>query len=76
MEEEGFNFNPTLCTSIDEVRKLIADNVFTDEVDLILVDWDLGGEVRGQDAIAEIRATVPYKDVVFYSAQNRCQHAS
>jgi hypothetical protein len=69
MQEEGFQFVPTLCQSIDEVKKAIAADVFTDEVDLILVDWDLGNGVVGQDAIAEIRSTVQYKDVVFYSAQ-------
>lgn len=69
MQEEGFHFVPTLCQSIDEVKKAIAADIFTDEVDLILVDWDLGNGVVGQDAIAEIRTTVPYKDVVFYSAQ-------
>jgi hypothetical protein len=70
MEEEGFHFNPSMCTSVDAVRELIAEDVFTDEIDLILVDWDLGGQVEGQDAIATIRESVPYKDVVFYSAQN------
>lgn len=69
MEEEGFSFQPKLCQSIDEVHKSLAVDVFTDEVDLILVDWDLGKGVRGQDVIAEIRAKVQYKDVVFYSAQ-------
>jgi hypothetical protein len=43
--------------------------VFTDEVDLILVDWDLGNNIRGQDVIVEIRSSILYKDVVFYSAQ-------
>ena len=70
MEDEGFQFNSTLCKSMDDVRKLIAENIFTDEIDLILVDWDLGSGVEGQDAIVAIRETVPYKDVVFYSAQN------
>jgi hypothetical protein len=69
MQEEGFQFSPSLCQSMDEVRKAIADDVFTDEVDLILVDWDLGNGVVGQDAISEIRSAVTYKDVVFYSAQ-------
>jgi hypothetical protein len=69
MEEEGFQFNPKLCKTIDEVRGLVADHVFTDEIDLILVDWDLGGGAHGEDAIARIREAVPYKDVVFYSAQ-------
>jgi hypothetical protein len=70
MEDEGFRFNPTSCRSIDEVKPRISDDVFNDEIDLILVDWDLGGGASGQDAIAEIRQTIPYKDVVFYSAQN------
>ena len=69
MQAEGFLFNPTLCQSVDDVKTVITADVFTDEVDLILVDWDLGGGVVGQDAIAEIRASVQYKDVVFYSAQ-------
>lgn len=68
MEEEGFRFNATMCNSIGDVSKLISDDVFTDEVDLILVDWNLGGGVLGQNVIAKIRETVPYKDVVFYSA--------
>jgi hypothetical protein len=69
MEQEGFLFNPTLCQSTEDVRNVISSDVFTDEVDLILVDWDLGNGVVGQDAIAQIRETVRYKDVVFYSAQ-------
>lgn len=68
MEEEGFRFSPTLCKSIDETRARIADNVFTDEIDLVLVDWDLGAGTYGEDAIAAIREHVRYKDVVFYSA--------
>jgi hypothetical protein len=70
MVDEGFHFNPQICKTIDDVRNRISDNVFKDEIDLILVDWDLGGGVYGQDAIAAIREMVPYKDVVFYSARN------
>ena len=70
MEDEGFQFNATQCKSIAEVRKQIGSDVFSDEIDLIVVDWDLGGDVQGQDAIAAIRETVLYKDVVFYSARN------
>jgi hypothetical protein len=71
MEDEGFHFNPTQCTSISDLKKLIAEDVFKDEIDLIMVDWDLGGGVFGQDAIAEIRGSIPYKDIVFYSAHNQ-----
>jgi hypothetical protein len=68
MEEHGFEFQPTLCHSLDEVRSRTANDVFNDEIDLVLVDWDLGRQVQGQDAIAEIRDHIQYKDVVFYSA--------
>jgi hypothetical protein len=46
----------------------ISDDLFIDEIDLILVDWDLGGGSRGYEAIEKIREVAPYKDVVFYSA--------
>jgi hypothetical protein len=68
MAEHGFQFNATPCKFVDEVRERIADNVFTDEVDLVLVDWDLGAGSHGEDAIAAIREDIRYKDVVFYSA--------
>ena len=66
MAAEGFEFKPRQCATIDQVEDAISENVFTDEVDLILVDWDLGKGVYGEDAIVRIRESVPYKDVVFY----------
>ena len=68
MKEEGFHFSPTLCKSVEDVRKEISDDVFTDEIDLILVDWDLGNDVKGQDVIVEIRTEIQYKDVVLFCA--------
>jgi len=68
MAEEGFEFKPTMCTGLDEVQHRLSDDLFTDEVDLILVDWDLGKGVEGQTVITGIRERIPYKDVVFYSA--------
>lgn len=68
MASEGFRFNPTMCTSLGEVETLIAGDVFKDEVDLILVDWDLGAGVKGQDVIERIREVAQFKDVVFYSS--------
>lgn len=69
MEAEGFSFNSTLCQTLDQVQERVKDDVFTDEIDLVLVDWDLGNNLQGQDVIASIREAVRYKDVVFYSAQ-------
>jgi hypothetical protein len=69
MGAEGFRFNHTPCTSFSEVKALVTDQVFADEIDLVLVDWDLGSDLRGQDVIQLIRDSVRYKDIVFYSAQ-------
>lgn len=69
MAAEGFEFKPRQCSTINEVEQVVADDIFTDEVDLILVDWDLGNNLHGEDAIERIRQIVPYKDVVFYSGQ-------
>lgn len=70
MAAEGFEFKPRQCTTIDQMEAAISDDVFTDEVDLILVDWDLGNGAHGQDAIERVRETLQYKDVVFYSGQS------
>jgi hypothetical protein len=70
MEAEGFQFKPKICKSMETVRAHIAESVFVDEIDLILVDWDLGSGAHGQDVISAIRESVPYKDVVFYSSLN------
>lgn len=69
MEDQGFLFNPTVCSSMADVDKFVNENVFIDEIDLILVDWDLGGGVHGQDAIASVREKLLFKDIIFYSGQ-------
>jgi len=69
MAAEGFEFKPRQCTTIAEMESVIAEDVFTDEIDLVLVDWDLDNDAHGEDAIERIRQVVHYKDVVFYSGQ-------
>jgi len=69
MAAEGFEFRPRQCTTMDQVEAAISEHVFTDEIDLILVDWDLGNNIHGEDAIDRIRQIVQYKDVVFYSGE-------
>lgn len=69
MALEGFEFKPRQCTTIDQMQDVISEHVFIDEVDLILVDWDLGNNIHGEDAIERIRKIAQYKDVVFYSGQ-------
>jgi CheY-like chemotaxis protein len=68
MAAEGFDLRHVFCSTMDDVMAMIADSLFRDEIDLILVDWNLGGGLKGEDVIAQIRETVPYKDIIFYSA--------
>jgi hypothetical protein len=70
MRNEGFEFKPIQQLSLDATEQFLAGDVFTDEIDLVLVDWQLGGGREGQDAIAAIREKMQYKDVVFYSGNN------
>ena len=51
MADEGFEFKPRQCMTIDEMESVISEDVFTDEVDLILVDWDLGGGDQRHEAL-------------------------
>lgn len=66
--EEGFNLEVTPARTIEEAQAHIGDSVFVDDIDLVLVDYDLGQGVTGDAVITEIRRRAPYKDVVFYSA--------
>lgn len=66
--KEGFNFSPTTEKTIDEAIAHLRDTIFLDEVDLILVDYDLGKGPHGDTALKQIRQKLPYKDIIFYSA--------
>jgi hypothetical protein len=70
MREEGFDFKPIQQLSLEATEQYLAGNVFTDEIDLVLVDWQLGGGHEGQEAITAVREKIQYKDVVFYSGNN------
>ncbi|MCW0183056.1 MAG: hypothetical protein OJI70_14930 [Zavarzinia sp.] len=68
MEDQGFEFRAHECRSITETSSFLGQGLFNDEIDLVLVDWDLGSESRGQEAIGTIRQYLLFKDVVFYSS--------
>lgn len=70
LEVQGFHLFTRMCKSYEEVQGVISDQVFKDEVDLILVDWDLGKAGHGQEVISKIREHIQYKEVVFYSANS------
>jgi hypothetical protein len=69
ISEEGFELRVVQYQTLDEVRERIRDNVFADQIDLVLVDWDLGEDLKGQQVIEAIRARIRYRDIIFYSAE-------
>lgn len=74
MAGEGFELKTTLCSGLAEVQAKLADDIFKDEIDLILVDWDLGKDTEGgETVITNIRDNIYYKDIVFYSAVTNIQ---
>lgn len=73
MASEGFELKHTMCTKFADVESRLADDLFKDEVDLIMVDWDLGRGLEGQTVITKIREYIYYKDIIFYSAVTNIQ---
>ncbi len=69
MKNRGFQLRETLVTSVAAAKKELADDVFTDNIDLVLVDYDLGRGAHGDMALREIRTSLPYREIVFYSAK-------
>jgi len=70
LANEGFNLDPRNVTTIRESLAYLSDDVLRDEIDLVLVDYDLGDGPKGDTALKEIRTTLPFKEIVFYSANS------
>lgn len=56
-------------SSVDEAVASLGDDVYTDHVDLVLMDYDLGAGKKGDEGLVEIRRLIPYRDVIFYSSK-------
>ena len=69
IRNRGFELKETLVTSVANARKELAVDVFTDNIDLVLVDYDLGKGAHGDTALKDIRTSLPYREIVFYSAK-------
>jgi len=67
--EEGFDLQVFPHQTLETVRDSIRETVFSDQIDLVLVDWDLGANLKGERVIQAIREQIRYRDVVFYSAE-------
>jgi len=69
IKNEGFRLNVKFASSIDEGRKFLSDGIYGDHIDLILMDYDLGPGMKGDEGLWVVRNIFPYKDIIFYSAR-------
>ena len=66
---EGFRLRVQFAPSVAGAKKFLFEDVYGDHVDLILMDYNLGPGPHGDVGITEIRKQMPYKELIFYSAQ-------
>ncbi|WP_063692907.1 hypothetical protein [Bradyrhizobium stylosanthis] len=69
IRSEGFRLRVKFVSSVQEATKSISEDVYGDHIDLILMDYHLGAGPNGDQGLVEIRKLLPYKDIIFYSAQ-------
>lgn len=65
----GFRLQVKYVDTVEAAVECLADDVYSDHIDLILMDYDLGPGKKGDEGLIEVRARIPYRDVVFYSSQ-------
>lgn len=69
LRKQGFKLQTQFATSVEEAKKFLASDVYGDHIDLVLMDYDLGGGPKGDVGLTEVRQLFPYKDIVFYSGE-------
>lgn len=69
VRKEGFRLRVEFVKSVDEAVANLSEDVYTDHVDLVLMDYDLGAGKTGAEGLVEVRHLIPYRDVIFYSSQ-------
>lgn len=68
LEQHGFRLEAYFFDSAEQAINKVEDEVFADHIDLILIDYNLSGDLNGYEGIKKIRKKLPYKDTIFYSA--------
>lgn len=72
LSELGFELEVSEATAVDKVEEVLGGHVHNDGIDIVLVDYDLGVKgAGGEQALASVRKRFPYKDIIFYSADDR-----
>lgn len=69
IRREGFRLKVQFVSSVAEATKFISTDIYGDHIDLVLMDYNLGAGPSGDTGLIEVRKLLPYKDIIFYSAQ-------
>ena len=69
IEEHGFRLKVKIAENLGKLDEIIKDDLYGDNIDLIIIDYDLGDDKFGIDGIESIREKWPYKELIFYSAR-------
>lgn len=71
LRELGFALRVIAIRGFDELKERMSEELDDDEIDLILVDFDLGNTGgNGGDAAREIRDHFQHREMVFYSGKS------
>lgn len=68
LRKVGFRLKVQFVPSVEAATTYLADDVYGDHIDLILMDYNLEGGAKGDQGLVEVRSILPYKEIVFYSA--------
>lgn len=68
VRKEGFRLRTKFVTSVAESVEIVGDSIYGDHIDLVLMDYDLGAGTKGDEGLVAIRELLPFKEMVFYSA--------
>ena len=71
LNNEGFRLREVFANNAEEAHGYISNDLYADNVDLILMDYNLGEDSStGDEVIRRLRETLKYKEVIFYSARD------
>ena len=69
VKREGFRLQVIFAPSVNEAKSFLSQDIYGDHIDMILMDYDLGAGIQGDDGLEEVRSKFPYKDIIFYSSK-------
>lgn len=64
----GFQVEVVHARSVAQITEVVGGHGENHEIDLVLVDYDLGTGSGGEVALEQVRRMFRYKEIIFYSA--------